>query len=802
MKSRYAGFPLSAAVLAALAAAFCLAPALAFDIYNDMPPLLAGWDSNAEIHVHSAAEADAVRQNTVNYLWGGAGLPVNKLPTSTVVYSGGGTLPADLKTLDVANIAAAEKWQANIDFGYSTSMYLLRPVNTANANRLAIVHHGHVGFSGRFNLGTGTLTDHLLKNGFTVLQMQMPLMGWNTQTTFNLPSGTVTLSNHNAMVSTLEGQGGSSLRFFLEPVVQGINKFVQQTPNYADISMFGLSGGGWTTTLAPAIDARIKLSVPVAGSLPLTVRDAYAAAQGYGYNDDAEQDLPAMYVDRAGYLDLYALSGYGAGRKQIQLNNRYDSCCFYGISGQTYADNVKNAVAATGAGSWDYYLDTTVNQHQISSNAVYNVIDPALGISPPKPTAPAINEQFNVASAGPPSGWRYDPTNGTSPPVVISGTGAEAQFSSGGGVKSIVGGSTFDPKSVPITATIRIKSVGGGGYLGMFFTDDPYTRTHHFGLQVKSDGQLILNTDHGGGFKQDVLTTLAGYGGGPITLKLTFDANGFIASTDVGNYTSNRRTFASLTNGKSFSVNDIGMEAFPFLQYYAGTSVGTVDWFTVAPADFTWNQANGGAWSLDANWSAKWSPNGAGVTARFTNSINPGAVVSLNGAATVGKLLFDSAAHYKIAGAATLSLSPGYLGTNRIEVASGSHEIAVPIVLNAPTEVNVATGSTLTLSGIVGGTGNLIKSGAGNLILTQSAAYAGETTVNGGELILLGALNVPPANVNVHGGAVLTAPALVANALTVGGPAQTAVPEPGALALLSLAGVLGGFVLVRFRRRA
>ena len=80
-----------------------------------------------------------------------------------------------------------------MDFRYSTTMYLLHPVNTGNARRLVIVSHGHCAdYNSRFNAGIGPLIDHLLKNGFTVLSMQMPLHGWNRQTGFQLPSGTVT----------------------------------------------------------------------------------------------------------------------------------------------------------------------------------------------------------------------------------------------------------------------------------------------------------------------------------------------------------------------------------------------------------------------------------------------------------------------------------------------------------------------------------------------------------------------------------------------------------------------------------
>ena len=53
-----------------------------------------------------------------------------------------------MSLLNPADIARVEEWQANMDYGYSTTMYLLHPAATnANNNRLAIVHHGHAGYS-------------------------------------------------------------------------------------------------------------------------------------------------------------------------------------------------------------------------------------------------------------------------------------------------------------------------------------------------------------------------------------------------------------------------------------------------------------------------------------------------------------------------------------------------------------------------------------------------------------------------------------------------------------------------------
>ena len=85
--------------------------------------------------------------------------------------------------------------------------------------------------------------------------------------------------------------------------------------------MVGLSGGGWTTNLISALDDRIKYSFNVAGSIPLYYRER-------GSIGDIEQYLPQLYRDIAGYPDLYILGAFGKGRKQVQILNRQDDCCF------------------------------------------------------------------------------------------------------------------------------------------------------------------------------------------------------------------------------------------------------------------------------------------------------------------------------------------------------------------------------------------------------------------------------------------------------------------------------------------
>ena len=60
------------------------------------------------------------------------------------------------------------------------------------------------------------------------------------------------------------------MQYFIEPVVLTIN--YAQTLGYERFVMLGLSAGGWSTTLAAAVDPRIQLSFPTAGSVPFNLK--------------------------------------------------------------------------------------------------------------------------------------------------------------------------------------------------------------------------------------------------------------------------------------------------------------------------------------------------------------------------------------------------------------------------------------------------------------------------------------------------------------------------------------------------
>ena len=324
------------------------------------------------IRISDTDEISSLRQKIITAIWGGNNLPVrNDVQVTKGIQNPLNPCPA-LAAVDKIEIPM-DPYVLSDNESIMDLAYHFIPVK--QNNRLVIFNPGHLCTfktdpdAGR-DYGTEMTIMRLLEAGYDVLAVYMPHV---SETDCDL--------DHCAIFNTalkIEGYPATyGLRFFLDPTIVSLN-YLMEHNSYTDVSMVGLSGGGWTTNLIAAIDVRVKYSFSIAGSMPLYYRSA-------GSIGDVEQYLPEFYRDIAGYPDLYILGAYGDGRKQIQVLNHNDDCCFgqaqhdpgrdYLIDVQTFEKSVIDRLAYLGA-KGQYYLtiDNSAPNHQISGETLQNVI--------------------------------------------------------------------------------------------------------------------------------------------------------------------------------------------------------------------------------------------------------------------------------------------------------------------------------------------------------------------------------------------------------------------------------------------
>jgi len=242
------------------------------------------------------------------------------------------------------------------------------------SGRLLIFHQGHN------NTFTSQETDVLLQaNGECddLLVVWMPLLGPNTVNTAdpNWPGTTVRVGASFATHDDLLPFASSSfnpLVYFMEPIIGSIN-YVSTLRTYTKIGMTGISGGGWSTVLAAALDRRITHAYPVAGSWP-----QFFWSLMPGVSPDLEQRLPGISHefanagyggDYATYIDLYLMAAYPAPRRLILIYNRSDPCCFAGGVSFEMRPQLQAMKTEAGGGYLDVRIDGTHSLHTISAAA-------------------------------------------------------------------------------------------------------------------------------------------------------------------------------------------------------------------------------------------------------------------------------------------------------------------------------------------------------------------------------------------------------------------------------------------------
>tara|TARA_B100000029_G_scaffold7846_1_gene8267 strand:- start:11664 stop:12797 length:1134 start_codon:yes stop_codon:yes gene_type:complete len=314
------------------------------------------YNFESRIDIQDKSDIQKIRDELIFYIWNSP--PSIIFPTD----NSSKTLPTivekniiDTRFSNLENLKEIDKFSIEMENNVNSIVYLLHAEN--DNNELIIYHQGH---DGGFIDGKSTI-NYFLKNGYSVMAFSMPLVGMNSQPTIDIENvGLIKFFDHDQF-RFLESENFSPLSYFFTPINHSLN-YLDLNYNFKNYHMVGISGGGWTTTIYPALDTRISKSFAVSGSLPIPLR---INSQDIG---DYEQIQPELY-NIANYSELYIMSSYGENRTFNQIFNKYDPCCFSGSLFNEYESKISNIVSKLNFGDFNVYLDDTHNEHKISEYA-------------------------------------------------------------------------------------------------------------------------------------------------------------------------------------------------------------------------------------------------------------------------------------------------------------------------------------------------------------------------------------------------------------------------------------------------
>ena len=136
---------------------------------------------------------------------------------------------------------------------------------------------------------------------------------------------------------------------------------------YKHIVLTGLSGGGWVTTVTAAVDPRIKLSIPVAGTIPKWATTLYprVVPDLPEIDGDFEQFYARPMYKHCGFVCMYVLSQLEEGRASAQILHEQDDCC-YAATGLHDEIIAYNQFVQSRSGGWMQSFVTEGSIHQVN----------------------------------------------------------------------------------------------------------------------------------------------------------------------------------------------------------------------------------------------------------------------------------------------------------------------------------------------------------------------------------------------------------------------------------------------------
>ena len=353
--------------------------------------------------------------------------------------------------------------------------------------------------------------------------------------------------------------------------------------------------------------------------------------------------------------------------------------------------------------------------------------------------------------------------NSFTTPLADNGTGVVSLTKSGAGTWQLSSGATFTGPvavmagtlilsntsgsatgvgAVSVTGTLAGNgiaggsvSVGNGGIISPGVNGIGNLTVGSLGLAAGSELSLGVASPA----SMDTITVTAANGltinGGGVRLRANGTANPY---SSPGTYKLIAYTGTLAGTPANLNIlNPVGGFTYTF-----GAAGGFVT-LTIASAGLpnSWNTDTSSAWSTASNWTTG-VPGGIGSTVNFLGVITAPRSVTLDSPRTAGTLRFDNSNPYTIDGASLLSLNNG-TARAAIFVDSGNHIITAPVDL-ATAGLLTAPGldTSVTLNGVVSGSGLLTQNGVGKLVLGGTNSWTGGTAIQTGTLEINTASNL------------------------------------------------------------
>ena len=317
-------------------------------LYEAVHPRFLTTDPGALITIRTPGDATERRQRLTAAIWGTGGYPLGRLP---------GAITRDVDEPGFKHGAAIARIdRVEVDMGNDIRSIFAHFHPARPNGGLVVYHHGYAGTY----TDNARVIDRLVAEGYAVMALNLMAYGDNT--------GALKVADGPDLNLHFDlDKIDRPMRYHFEPVVRALN-YAEQSYDYRSIDMMGFSAGGFTTAVVAALDPRIRRSYPIAGVYPIYLRDG----------QDVLANGPPYYkpmLDAANYLDMFVLGVDSRERRQMQIFNRFDRCCFNNVKGRLYVDPVRGAAAAIRGGAFDVVIDETHADHKVSNFALDRVVE-------------------------------------------------------------------------------------------------------------------------------------------------------------------------------------------------------------------------------------------------------------------------------------------------------------------------------------------------------------------------------------------------------------------------------------------